>query len=251
MRKKIANWIRNKVKETKTKGIVLGLSGGIDSCVVAALAKEAVGKQKLLALILPIHSLCQDIKDAELAARQLKIATKTIDLSQMYDNFLKILPQANNLALMNLKPRLRMLVLYYFANKLNYLVCGTGNKAELSVGYFTKHGDGGVDILPIGSLLKRDVKALARELKIPEQIITKAPSAGLFPGQTDEGEMGITYSELDDILFRIEHKRPQRAGMKKVNKVKAMISRSEHKRQIPQICYIQSPLGAGTKDFSP
>ncbi len=189
-------------------------------------------------MILPIHSFAQDLKDAKLTAQQLKITTKTVDLSTAYDNLLKILPRANNLARMNLKPRLRMLVLYYFANKLNYLVCGTGNKAEISVGYFTKYGDGGVDILPIGDLLKRDVRALARELKIPEQIITKAPTAGLFPGQTDEGEMGITYSELDDILFRMGHKRPQRAGIKKVSKVKAMISRSEHKRQIPQTCYI-------------
>jgi NAD+ synthase len=238
MRKKIVNWIRNKVKYAKAKGIVMGLSGGIDSCVVAALAKEAVGKEKLLALILPIHSLARDLKDAKLTAQQLRITTKTVDLSTAYDNLLKILPRANNLAPMNLKPRLRMLTLYYFANKLNYLVCGTGNKAEISVGYFTKHGDGGVDILPIGDLLKRDVRALARELKIPHQIITKAPTAGLFPGQTDEGEMGITYPELDDILFRMEHKRPQRAGIKKVSKVKAMISRSEHKRQIPQTCYI-------------
>lgn len=219
----------------------MGLSGGIDSCVVAALAKEAVGKNKLLALILPIHSPVEDLRDAALIARQLKITKKTVDLSGPYDNFLKILPRANkSIALMNLKPRLRMLTLYYFANKLNYLVCGTGNKTELSVGYFTKYGDGGVDILPIGDLLKRDVKALARELKIPEQIITKAPTAGLFPGQTDEGEMGITYPELDDILFRIEHKRPQRAGIKKVNKVKAMIKRSEHKRHKAQICLMKN-----------
>ena len=178
--------------QAKAKGIVMGLSGGVDSCVVAALAKKAVGRNRLLALILPCGSHVSDLADATAMARKFKIKTETIDLTGVYSNLLKILPSAKGLAKNNLKPRLRMLVLYYFANKLNYLVCGTGNKSELMVGYFTKHGDGGVDILPIGGLLKKQVRALAEELGIPGNIINKPPSAGLWHGQTDEGEMGIT-----------------------------------------------------------
>jgi NAD+ synthase len=238
MRKKIILWIRKQLKDSRVKGIVLGLSGGVDSSVVAALARAAVGKKRLLALILPCHSQEQDLKDARLVAKKLGIKTKTIDLSKIYDNLIKTLPKANKLALANLKPRLRMLTLYYFANKLNYLVCGTGNKSELKVGYFTKHGDGATDILPIGDLLKTQVRKLAKELGIPKYIITKPPSAGLWLGQTDEREMGITYPELDDILARQENKKRQILSKTKVNKIKEMIKGSEHKRLGPKICYI-------------
>jgi len=238
MKNKIIAWLKQQVKAAGAKGIVLGLSGGIDSCVVAALAKEAVGKNKVLGLILPIHSQAQDFADANLIARKLGIKVKVVNLTATYDNLLKVLPAASELVQINLKPRLRMATLYYFANGLNYLVCGTGNKAELKLGYFTKFGDGGADILPLGDLLKRQVRELAGELKIPGRIIAKPPTAGLWPGQTDEGEMGITYSELDDILGRIENRQPQRAENKKVEKVKKMVQRSEHKRQGPRICYI-------------
>jgi len=238
MRKKIVSWMRKQVKIAQVKGIVMGLSGGIDSSVVAALAKEAVGKNRLLVLILPVHSQIQDLKDAKIVAQKLGIETKIIDLSKIYDNLIKILPKANKLALANLKPRLRMLTLYYFANKLNYLVCGTGNKSELMVGYFTKHGDGATDILPIGNLLKRQVRALAKELGVPKHIITKPPTAGLWPGQTDEGEMELTYNELDDILERMKRNKRQIARKNKIEKVKMMIRRSEHKRRGPSICYL-------------
>ncbi len=216
----------------------MGLSGGLDSSVVAALAKEAMGRKRLLALILPCKSQAQDVRDARLIAKKLNIKTKTVNLSNINNKFISILPKARGLAAANLKPRLRMLVLYYFANKLNYLVCGTGNKSELMTGYFTKHGDGATDILPIGDLTKTQVRRLAKELGIPKRIITKPPTAGLWPGQTDEGEMGITYPELDDILARFERKSKQVLSRNKVDKVKGMIRRSEHKRQGPRICYI-------------
>mgnify|MGYP001560603307 CR=1 FL=1 len=238
MKKKIIFWMRKQLKDSGAKGIVLGLSGGVDSAVVAALAKEALGRGRVLALILPCHSQVQGLKDALLVARKLGIETKTLDLSDIYDNLRRILPKAGSLAVANLKPRLRMLVLYYFANKLNYLVCGTGNKSEIQVGYFTKHGDGATDILPIGDLLKRDVRKLARQLGIPVHIVNKPPTAGLWPGQTDEGEMGIIYPKLDDILERLEYKKRQILPKKKVDKVREMIRRSEHKRQGPKICYI-------------
>jgi NAD+ synthase len=238
MKKKIILWIKKQLKDSRTKGIVLGLSGGIDSAVVSALAKEAVGKKRVLALILPCQSQKEDLKDARLVTKTLGIKIEQIELSKIYNDLIKLLPKANNLALANLKPRLRMTVLYYFANKLNYLVCGTGNKSEIMVGYFTKHGDGATDILPIGDLTKTQVRVLAKELGIPQRIVNKPPTAGLWPGQTDEGEMGITYPELDDILGRLENKKRQIAYRAKVNKVKAMIKRSLHKRQGPKICYI-------------
>jgi NAD+ synthase len=136
-----------------------------------------------------------------------------------------------DLAIANLKPRLRMLTLYYFANKLNYLVVGTGNKSELTMGYFTKYGDGGVDILPLGDLLKSEVKQLAVELNVPHEIINKAPSAGLWAGQTDEGEMGITYAELDKILSGDL----AGIGKNKIELVNKRKTQSHHKRNLPEI----------------
>ena len=238
MSSRIINWIKSQVVQAKAKGIVMGLSGGIDSCVVAALAKKEVGRNRLLALILPCGSHVSDLADATAMARKFKIKTEIIDLSGVYNNLLKILPPSKGLAKNNLKPRLRMLILYYFANKLNYLVCGTGNKSELMVGYFTKHGDGGVDILPIGGLLKKQVRALAEELGIPGNIINKPPSAGLWHGQTDEGEMGITYNELDDILERMANDRKQLSAKGAVAKVKKMVNNSGHKRSGPKVCDI-------------
>ena len=236
MRKNIVNWIKKEVKKTGAKGIVLGLSGGIDSCVAAALAKEALGKENVLGLILPIHSDPRDAMDARAMAKKLKIPFKTLDLSRPHDELIKIFPEAKGVARVNIKPRLRMLTIYYFANKLNYLVCGTGNKCELMVGYFTKHGDGAVDILPLGALLKSQVRQLARELGVPGNIIEKPPTAGLWQGQTDEGEMGITYNELDDILDRLQNSKKQTLPQAKVKKVKSMIERSSHKRCGPKIC---------------
>ena len=216
----------------------MGLSGGIDSCVAAALVKRAVGKNRLLALILPIHSHKHDARDAICFAKKLSIRYRAVDLSKIYDALINILPQAGKTSRLNLKPRLRMLVLYYFANKLDYLVCGTSNKSELSVGYFTKYGDGAADILPLGGLLKREVYGLAKALHIPAEIIKKAPTAGLCPGQTDEAEMGITYAELDEILAAHLGRRKQRLAGNKVTKVRAMIERSGHKRERPLICQI-------------
>lgn len=236
MQDKIISWIKDKVRVTGSRGIVLGISGGIDSAVVAALCKMAVGRGKVLGLIMPCHSHAQDASDARVFAQKLGIKTKTVDLSPAYDALTAALPAGTHLARGNIKPRLRMIALYYFANNLNYLVCGTGNKSELSVGYFTKYGDGGVDILPIGDLLKKEVVVLARRLGIPEAIISKPPSAGLWSGQTDEGEMGITYAELDDFIERSQKKKKQSLGGSKSAKIKKMIMLSGHKRTLPLIC---------------
>lgn len=226
------------MKTAKAKGVVLGLSGGLDSCVVAVLAKQALGKDKVLALLMPCHSHKSDLEDAVAFAHKFGIKTRVVDLTKSYDGLVKSLPVADRMTLANIRPRLRMIVLYYFARKLKFLVCGTSNKSEIMAGYFTKYGDGASDIIPLGDLYKTQVRKLAKELKIPQAIIDKPPTAGLWPGQTDEGEMGITYANLDDILVRIEKKKKQILPKVKVDKVKKMIQLSEHKRQKPAVCRI-------------
>ncbi len=229
----IANWIKNKVEEANAKGAVIGMSGGVDSSLAAVLCKKALG-DNLLGILMPCHSNPSDLEHAKIVAEKFGIPTQTVDLTEIYDKLLKTLPDGNQIAKANLKPRLRMLVLYYFANKLGYIVAGTGNKTEIMVGYFTKYGDGGVDIEPIGGLYKTQVRELAKELGIPEEIITKPPSAGLWEGQTDEGEMGITYEELDKILQALEKGDTEGLDPEKVEKVKQMIRKSEHKRKPPE-----------------
>lgn len=228
----IVNWIRAEVEEAAAEGIVLGLSGGVDSAVVAALSKKALG-ENLLGLIMPCQSEPEDEEDANLIASHLGIKTEQIDLETVFKEFLRILPSGNRLAQANLKPRLRMITLYYFANKCNYLVAGTGNRSEIAVGYFTKYGDGGVDILPLGGLLKSEVRRLAGDLGIPKRIIEKAPSAGLWPDQTDEGEMGISYDELDKTIDVLESGKRDESNPLLVM-VENLVRRSSHKRSPPK-----------------
>jgi len=183
-------------------GVVFGLSGGVDSAVVGALCRRAF-PDKSLGVLMPCYSPETDMEDAGMVARDLAVCTVTVNLDSVYDSLLSSFPDGayesstRKLAEANLKPRLRMTTLYYFANRLRYLVVGTGNRSEIAVGYCTKYGDAGVDILPLGNLLKSQVRELAEHLGIPEKIIRKAPSAGLWSGQTDEGEIGLTYEELD------------------------------------------------------
>lgn len=240
---KISNWISKKVKESNTKGVVLGLSGGLDSSVVAILAKKAL-RNKVLGLILPCHSDKKDVEDAELIAKKFGIKTEYIDLTPVYDNLIKILPKGEKIAKGNLKPRLRMLILYYFANKLNYLVLGTGNKSELKIGYFTRYGDSGVDLLPIGDLYKTQVIELAKELGIPKEIIEKSPSAGLWSHQRDEDELGMEYKEIDIIIhylleLKIEPKNvANKSGLssKKVKRILDLMKKNRFKLEMPEIC---------------
>lgn len=232
--KRLSKWIENKVYEAKAEGAVLGLSGGIDSSVVAILCKKVFPKNTL-ALVMPCYSTNKDIQDALELVKKFNISYKVIDLSEIYDSFISLLETKEKkadfkLAEINIKPRLRMVTLYYFANKLNYLVIGTGNKSELTVGYFTKYGDGGVDILPLGNLLKSQVKELAKFLGIPQKIIQKPPSGGLWEGQTDEGEMGISYNQLDEYL-----KTGKLNNLEVEEKVKNKIILNKHKRNTPVI----------------
>jgi len=230
---KLCIWMEDKVTEAKAKGIVFGLSGGLDSAVVAALSIR-IFPQNTLAIIIPCHSLEDDINDALDFINKFDIPYKITDVSKVYDLFVQLLNNKENegsfkLAEANIKPRLRMTTLYYFANKLNYLVVGTGNKSELMIGYFTKYGDGGADILPLGNLLKSQVRELAEYLGIPKKIINKPPSAGLWEGQTDEKEIGISYEQLDKYLkiVKLNNKIIEK-------KIQDKITESAHKRTTPK-----------------
>ena len=231
---KLVSWIRDKVSATGCKGVVAGMSGGLDSSVAAVLCHHAF-PQSMFGVLMPCHSSREDEEHALTVASKFSIPTKTVVLDTVFDTLLKALPvektepDVSRLAKANLKARLRMLTLYYFANQLKYMVVGAGNRSELSVGYFTKYGDSGVDILPLGGLVKGQVRELAIFLGIPREIIDKPPSAGLWPGQTDEGELGLSYKELDRYLVTGE------ASSEVKRKIESMIAASDHKRLPPPV----------------
>lgn len=227
----IAGWLRERASEAGALGAVVGVSGGVDSAVVAALCLRAF-PQTTLGIILPCHGDPRDTRDAMRTCEALGLPATTVDLDAVYDALLGALRASgphpeHRLALANLKPRLRMTTLYYFANRMNRLVAGTGNRSEAYIGYFTKHGDGGVDVLPIAGLVKSEVRALAAYLGVPGDIVERTPSAGLWPGQTDEGEMGLTYAVLDDYLLT------GRAPPEARGRIERMHAGSEHKRRTP------------------
>jgi len=233
--RKIEKWISLKTREARAKGCVFGVSGGLDSSVLAVLAKRSLGK-RALGLLMPCES---DPKDREFAlevAKRFGVNVKEIDLTRVYNMLLNILPKGDETAKGNLKARLRMLVLYYFSNRKQYLVLGTGNRSEHLLGYFTKYGDGGVDLLPLGGMYKTQVIDLARYLNIPKEIVEREPSAGFYPKQTDRGELGFTYEKLDEVLKDIEGEEIIYSGLKDMIKVKRMIKRTTHKRSTPEVC---------------
>lgn len=234
MIEEIADWIHAQVAQSRADGVVVGLSGGVDSSVVAGLAKRALG-DRVLGTILPCHSQPIDEEYARLAADAFGIRLHRVDLTPIYDALLARLPQSNRVALANVKSRLRMATNYCLANSLNYLVAGTGNKSELYIGYFTKFGDGAADILPIGGLLKCQVRQLARELGVPEPIVARAPTAGLWEGQTDEGEIGLSYDELDRTIVGLEHGDVDGLRPEVVEKVRRMHEISAHKRSLAPV----------------
>ena len=243
----IADWIKQRVHAAAARGLVVGLSGGIDSAVVARLCQMAV-PGGVVGVILPCHSDEIDEADARLIATHFNIPAVRADLGPSYDRLTSELrgalsqlpgdvaraPASENVdirarvPLANIKPRLRMVSLYFVANSLNYLVAGTGNRSELTIGYFTKYGDGGVDLLPIGNLLKNEVRALAEELGVPRAIIDKPPSAGLWAGQTDEQEMGFTYADLEKYLTR----GPEAVAPALALRIERLVRATDHKRSL-------------------
>jgi NAD+ synthase len=245
----LTEWIRARVHEAGARGVVLGMSGGLDSSIAAVLCKRAF-PDTTLGLILPCFSRREDVEHARLVAAHFGIETKEIDLSPIFTLLHEHLRAAAHteteraagggaedldMAAANLKPRLRMICLYYFANTRKYLVVGTGNKSELAIGYFTKYGDGAVDILPLGDVLKTEERTLAEELGIPPVIIEKPPTAGLWEGQTDEGEIGVRYADLDRIIVALAQ--GDADGLSSgcdpevVQRVKRMMAASQHKRE--------------------
>ncbi len=233
---RIANWLREHLDAAGAKGFVFGLSGGVDSATVAALAVRAVGAERTLGLLLPCRSQPEDARLGQLVADAFGNSTVRVDLSAAYNALVaEFSPSDGRLAAANIKPRLRMIAWYYLSNTRNYLVLGGGNKTELSVGYFTKWGDSGVDLLPLGDLYKTQVWELARGLGVPREVVERPPTAGLWPGQTDEAEMGITYRELDRALVAIEAGDTDGVDPATLEKVQGMVARSAHKRTMPPI----------------
>lgn len=238
----LSDWIKQQVTGGGGIGVVLGLSGGVDSAVVAALCKRAF-PHHTLGVIMPCESDPSDAEDARLTAEHFAIASTTLDLTPIFAALCEKLHAAcsdaseDRLTCANIKPRLRMTTLYAFANHFNYQVVGTGNRSELVVGYFTKWGDGGVDMLPLGNLTKTQVRELARELGVPRRTLDKPPSAGLWAGQTDESEMGLTYGELDAYL----------SGERTSNEAAEVVDRlgaaSKHKRELPPVAPLPSNDG--------
>ena len=243
LRDQISKWIAQSVHDAGAKGAVVGLSGGIDSAVTATLCKKSLGAN-VLGVIIPCGSDPHDEEDAILITTKLGIMTLTVELDETYQTLVAGLSDGTRLANANLKARLRMTILYFLANTLSYLVVGTGNKTELMVGYFTKYGDGGVDILPLGGLYKTQVWELARALNIPERIINKNPTAGLWPGQSDEDELGMSYVELDRTLQAINTRCTDGISQENIRKVWQWIESSGHKRQ-------RAPVFEAVADASP
>lgn len=241
---RITSFIRDCVEKSNSKGVVLGLSGGVDSAVVAFLCVKALGKERVLANIMPEEGVTpkEDVEDALLVAKILGIEYNLIEISPIVSLFLNIIgkDRINKNSLINLKPRIRMAINYFFANALQRLVVGTGNKSEIMIGYFTKYGDGGVDLQPIGDLYKTEIFEFARYLGVPERIVKKRPTAGLYIGQTDEDEIGMSYAELDEILKKIE------LGIfeneERFKRVLELVRASEHKRAMPPIPRVRDLL---------
>ncbi|MEN6348442.1 MAG: NAD(+) synthase [Syntrophomonas sp.] len=238
----LVGWVREQVKQAGALGVVLGVSGGVDSAVAAVIAKKAF-PDNCMALMLPCQSAICDRIDSQNLVEKFDIRYRIIDLDNAYqlistqlESYLKCDGLRGKLLRGNIKSRLRMMSLYYSAQARNYLVLGTSNKSEISVGYATKYGDSGVDIQVLGDLLKWEVYELARYLGIPAEILNKAPSGGLWPGQTDEAELGFTYEQLDTYLSTEE------GDPLVVESIKNKMRASEHKRRKPPIAVIPENL---------
>jgi len=238
---KLISFIKEKTEEIRVKGVIIGISGGVDSATVAYLATKAIGKEKVLGLVMPYY-MNKDVEDALLVCNNLGINYKVINIKSIVNEFEKNLGfELNNVSRGNIMSRTRMILLYAHANSKNYLVLGTSNRSEFLTGYFTKWGDSASDYAPLINLYKTEVWNIARILGVPSEIINKKPSAGLWEGQTDEKDLGITYKLLDEILYRLVDLKMKKENiardlnipLKKVEYVESLIKKSEHKRKLP------------------
>lgn len=247
---RITNFIKDFVSKSKKDGVVIGLSGGIDSTVTAYLCVKALGNQNIIGLIMPEANVTpeEDIKDAITVATKLNIEYHVIDITNYVKSIEALIPNADQVSKGNIRARMRMIILYYYANVKNYLVVGTGDKSELLLGYFTKYGDGASDFMPIADLYKTQVRELGKYLGVPEQITLKKSSPRLWAGQMAETELGLSYDIIDPILFALVDLRlstkvvAERLNVNE-NLVKSIYSRvlsNEHKRRGPMIIQIGS-----------
>ena len=244
--KVLTRFIRTELSRFGYSNGILGLSGGIDSTVAAYLSACALGPEHVMGLILPYgDTFPQDADDARSVAAELGIRTQEIDIAPSVDAFYTRYPSKNQVLRGNKMARERMSILYEFSEREKALIIGTSNKTELLLGYGTLHGDMACAICPLGDLYKTQLRALGKHLGVPDRILNKAPTAGLWDGQTDEKELGLSYAEIDEILFRLVDKRIPRDELEtrgyqaaKVDKLLRMIKRSEFKRRMPPIAKI-------------
>jgi NAD+ synthase len=246
--KVLCAFIREELHKFGFRKGIIGLSGGLDSAVCAALAARALGRKNVLGMILPYKdTFGGDVEDARAVARKLGIRTRLLDISPMVDAYFSRCPTDDRVRIGNKMARERMAVLYDHSAREKALILGTSNKTELLIGYGTIHGDMACAINPLGDLYKSQVRALGAHLRLPARILKKTPTAGLWPGQTDEAEIGLDYSEIDAILYELVDERRSvkdtiSAGFKKeaVERIEALIRRSEFKRKMPPIAKISS-----------
>jgi len=242
----ILEFIRKIIGETRAKGVIVGLSGGIDSSVVVILCVKALGPEKVVGLIMPDSKVTppSDIKDAESLAVKLGIKTYTVPIDSITRAFFKNIPlKKDRIAKANIRARIRMTINYFFANFLKYLVVGTGDKSENLIGYFTKYGDGGIDFLPIAHLYKTQVKKLGEYLGLGKNIIDKPSSPQLWRGQRATDEIPADYDILDLVLYAIfdlgmDHKKiasQLNVHLKLIQEVQRRYNTSKHKREYPSM----------------
>jgi NAD+ synthase len=246
-REHITDFIGERVESAGATGGVLGLSGGIDSTLTAHLTVEALGTDGLHGLVLPSEvNRSENMSDAERVAEDLAIEYDVLEIEPIVEAFLDAFPdsadtESAQTAVGNLRVRVRAVCNYFVANREDLIVLGTGNRSEALVGYFTKYGDGAVDCHPIGNLYKRQVRQLARHVGVPDDLVDKTPTAGMWAGQTDEGEMGMGYDTLDAVLaLRVDGRLSRTATARElaidvetVGRVEELVARSEHKRHTP------------------
>ena len=243
----LVEFLRENFKKAGFSKAVLGLSGGIDSALVAYLLRDALGKENVLAIMMPYKSSNPDsLNHAKLVIEDLKINSKTIEITDMIDAYFKNEKEATSLRMGNKMARERMSILFDYSSKENALVIGTSNKTEIYLGYSTQFVDSACALNPIGDLYKTNIWDLSRYLKIPNELIEKKPSADLWEGQTDEQEMGLTYKEADQVLYRMleENKTVEEVlteGFNKdlVDNIVRRMNRSEYKRRMPLIAKIK------------